>query len=874
MYKNYIFLFPSMTPMMKQYNAIKKKHKDCFLFFRLGDFYELFDTDAITASKILEITLTKRKTKSRDIPMCGVPHHMANTYLTKLINKGHKVAICNQISDPNSTGIVEREVVKIITPGTVLSENILDEGVNNYFITLSKNKKHLWGMTKLELSTGEVIVLEGNEKEIFEEIQITKPREILIEESIIKDYKKILSYFTESVFPHFSPHNPENIIQKQYNVKSLDGFGLEKFTVGIQSLAMALSYINETQKTNIAHLQSPKTLTKDNTLQLDSTTIEHLEIFHTTSGKTKLSLFSTIDFTVNPMGKRTLTHILIKPLINKKDIEERQSKVSFFIENNDILKNTRISLKNMRDIERLLGRLGAKQGNARDLLGFKYSLEEIKNIQKTLKNTKLETFIDITFAENILTTLTESIVDEPPITITEGGMIKKGYSKDLDNYIHVIEEGKQILLSIQNREQNQTGISSLKVKFSKMVGYCIEVTKTMSSKVPEHYIQKQTLTNAIRYITPELKEYEQTVLEAEEKRANLEYKIFQELRKQILNEIQSFQNICKKLSFLDIYTSFAFLAIKEDYTKPEITDTSLSLEIKKGKHPVLGFENPSFVANNIAFNEKRNILLLTGPNMGGKSTYLRMTALITLLAHTGSFVPAKNAKIPITDRIFTRVGASDDLSRGKSTFMVEMTEAANILHHATEKSLILLDEIGRGTSTYDGISIAWSITEHIHNKIKAKTLFATHYHELIDLAERLEKAKNISVDVKEHDGEVVFLYSIKEAPTPDSYGISVAKLAGIPDSIIKRAYKILENLEQKAKAKVKLSEKNINQIGIFDGAEEEKEIAVIKKAHPVLNELKKIDVEKLTPVEALVELERLQKLRIQSFPRSTHAESF
>ncbi len=611
-------------------------------------------------------------------------------------------------------------------------------------------------------------------------------------------------------------HNPEQFLFGHYGVKSLDGFGMREYSSGIHALAMALSYLEQTQKTELHHLRAPRTFIRSDGMRIDEQTLRHLEVFQTTRGDRKSgTLFSILHQTKNPMGSRKLVSFLLRPLAKYEDIEKRLSDVSFFVDQKELREKVREVLSAMRDIERLLGRLSCKQGNARDLIALKDSMKEVLILQEVLKNSPWKSGLEFSELSVLLGLLEKSLVEDPPITLQEGGMIRKGYHEKLDEYIQLLEEGKNALLAIQEREIQRTGITNLKVKFTPLFGYCIEVSTGAVSKVPADYIPKQTLATGTRYITPELKEYETKVLEAEMNRSKLEYEIFQEILLKVLNHVKAFLNICDVLSYLDVVSCFAHIAVYEKYAKPILSSGDASLGIHKGKHPVLGYSNPKFVANDVVFSEKERFLLLTGPNMGGKSTYLRMTGLLVYMMHVGSFVPAESAILPIVDRIFTRVGANDDLSRGQSTFMVEMAETANILLHATEHSLILLDEIGRGTSTYDGVSIAWAVTEHIHSKIQAKTIFATHYHELIDLANSLECAKNISVQVKEHEGKVIFLYSVKEGGISDSYGISVARLAGVPDEVVGRAKEVLKTLERHSNEVGRRSDLSNPQLNIF-----------------------------------------------------------
>jgi len=848
-----------LTPMMKQYQELKEKHKDCILFFRLGDFYEMFDDDAYIASKILDIALTSRHKGESKTPMCGVPYHAAENYVAKLTKSGKKVAICEQVSDPNEPGIVKREVVRIITPGTTLNDTVLEQKSNNYIISIYP-KKNYFGLAFADLTTGDFKLTEVNSyANLKTEIARLNPSECIVPEDEMENNLHIQKLYQEfldlHIFPYKTTKKPYETLTEAYKTKSLEGFGVEKYPFGIQAAGNLYNYLLETQKQNLDHLKNISSFKPEKYMALDDSTIRNLElIFTLNDAQKKGSLLSILDKTQTNMGGRLLHSILLKPLIKKEEILERQQGVEEFTENLDLREKITKLLKNFCDLERILARLSLNQGSARDLVNIKISLQKIPEIKNILKNCSSIILQTINSKLNSLEDLTkeieEAILDEPKAVIREGGMIKKGYNKELDEVKDISLSGKEFISQLKEKEIQKTGINSLKIGFNKVFGYYIEVTNTHKNKAPDYFIRKQTLTNAERYITPDLKEYEEKVLNAEEKINELEFELFQKIQRKVLDNTQEIQQTARYIGLLDILLSFSITAVSNNYCKPEISEENV-LEIENGRHPVLEklTFSQDFVPNSLKLNdEDQQIVLLTGPNMSGKSTILRQAALITLLAQIGSFVPADKAKIGITDRIFTRVGASDNLLKGQSTFMVEMQEVANILNNASEKSFIVLDEIGRGTSTYDGVSIAWSIMEHIHDLIKARTIFATHYHELISLADKLDRAKNFSVNVKDKGNEVIFLYQMVEGGINKSYGIEVARLAGLPQTVVDKSKQILGDLEEEVIDTSRISE---HQMDLFKDDINQ---------HPALQALKNLNIEALTPIEALQKLDELKKL--------------
>lgn len=840
-----------LTPMMAQYQEIKIQYPDAILFYRLGDFYEMFFEDAVEASRLLQLTLTARNKGDHKAPMCGIPYHAAQNYIAKLTRLGKKVAICEQLSDPNLPGIVKRDVVRVITPGTTLDENVLEMKANNYLAAIAE-KDGRFGLASADLSTGQFQVTETeNLQEFLVELERLHPVEALLEggwrsSAIMKNLERLSTFFFEH--PVAQP---------------------DEGTAGDRAVAMLLDYLQQTQKTELTHLREAKRYSTQDFMALDESTLKNLELVSTLRENGREgSLLWVVDETVTSMGGRQLRHAVTHPLLRKTAIEERLDAVEEFVRSPTVLDDVRESMKNILDLERLLARLSLGHGNARDLLALKHSLKSVPTTQGFLADFTAGMIRDIRKnlhgLPDLVQILERAIVDEPPPTVREGGMIREGYDAGLDEIKKISREGKGYIQSLQEREIARTGINSLKIRYNSVFGYYIEVSKANFHAVPQDYIRKQTLVNAERFITPELKEYEEKVLGAEEKITAMEYALFNQLREKVVAEISEIQELANAVALLDVLCSFAKVALNQGYCKPVMTE-DFGVMISNGRHPVVEKMTFSgaFVPNDVDLNHEQKLLLITGPNMGGKSTYLRQTALIVLMAHLGSFVPAQNARIGMVDRIFTRVGASDNLVRGQSTFMVEMQETALILEHATPRSLIILDEVGRGTSTYDGMSIAWAIVEFLHDRVGAKTLFATHYHELITLADKLPFARNVSVAVKENEEGVVFLYKIVEGGVDRSYGIEVAKLAGLPQEVVAKAKQILTDLEEGShqaaiQAELEDPAKRIpkDQMPLF---ERQQRPLDTPRNNKVMEELQKIDVNSLTPIEALNRIAELQK---------------
>lgn len=864
----------ALSPMMQQYQQIKTECPGALLFFRLGDFYEMFGADALEASKILEITLTSRNKKDENpMPMCGVPYHSVENYLARLIKAGKKVAICEQISDPSLPGIVKRKIVRLITPGTATSEQVLKQKQSRY-ITALFIKKDYFGLAFADLSTGEFQTTEFQGEETLKtELLRLQPAEMVL---LSKQYddpavRADLARLTDvplSPFPFYE--EAHSYLIRNLKVTTLDVFGIAHWPFAIQASGLLLHYLHETQKDSLPHIDRIIPRRLEETMPLDPATLRNLEIFSTIRDEeTEGTLLSVLDETETSMGGRLLRKWIAQPLIKKEPIEARHEAVGNLVQNGDLRAALIQELKHLNDLERLLGRLSTASGNARDLVGLSQSLKKVPLIQALLQKAKaplLQTLGKKLQNLEILTILIDSAIeDSPALRLAEGGLIKSGFHPGLDELHGLMKDAKSALRAIEQEEIKATGIHSLKVAYNRVYGYYIEVSKTHLSKIPQHYIRKQTMVNAERFVTPELKEYEDKVLTAEERAQALEYEIFQNVRSEALKSIKAIKENAHALAELDVLVSFAKVALRRNYCRPELSGKS-ALHIVESRHPVVesrSFEQ-SFVPNDLHFDaDQTEIALITGPNMSGKSTYLRQVALIVLMAQIGSFVPAKAVEMRVFDRIFTRVGASDDLMRGHSTFMVEMQESATILMNATSKSLIILDEVGRGTSTYDGLSLAWAIFENLHDTVRGFTLFATHYHELIELAEKLPRAKNYSIDTEETPHGVLFLHQIKEGGINKSYGIEVAKLAGLPTALIERANLILQNLEaNRALQTKKIPE---NQLNLFtrphgslrgSGA-----YALGTFTHPALEKLKALKVEEMTPLEALNTLSELKKIK-------------
>ena len=792
------FTDQNLTPAMKQYMEVKTKHPDCLVFFRMGDFYETFYEDAVVAAKELEITLTSRGVGEKKAPLAGIPYHALEPYLAKLIKKSFKVAIVEQLEDPKlAKGLVKRGVVRIVTPGTVIESAMLDENKNNYLMSLVR-EKDLVGLTLTDLSTGEFQTAEIPLDKLNNELIKFSPSEILIPLSLKED--KFIDKEQYCVYTyddrHFWIQKAYNTLKEHFNVLNLEGFGLENKKLAICSSGALISYLQETQKTNLSHISNIQLLNLNQFMVLDSSTIRNLELVkNIIDGSNRGTLINTLDKTVTPMGSRLLRKWLLQPLLSLDKIQQRLDSVEELTSNLLFREELKDLLDEMYDLERLISRVSYGSANAKDLLAIKKSLQVLPKLSKLLQNVKSDLLkLKIKDLSSVVKLIEQSIKEDPKFTLREGDIIKQGYNSELDELRELKTNSKKWLVGFEIKEKGRTQIPSLKVKFNKVFGYFIEITNKYSNSVPSDYIRKQTLVNAERFITEELKHKEDQILSAEEKIKYLEYDLFMKIIEDVKQESLEIQKLGQLISKIDVLLSFAIVASSNNYCKPEI-NKSFNLNIINGRHPVIEQMISDFVPNNTVLNEESSFLIVTGSNMSGKSSWMRQTAIIVLMAQIGSFVPATQAQIGVVDRIFTRVGAYDDLSMGQSTFMVEMNEAANILNNATENSLIILDEIGRGTSTFDGISLAWAIAEFIISDIKAKTLFATHYHQMNKLSEKYSLVKNYNLAVKETDEGIIFIRKLLEGGTDKSYGIQVAKLAGIPQKVIENSKKIMQKLE-------------------------------------------------------------------------------
>ena len=873
-----------MTPMMQQYMETKSQYPDCILFYRLGDFYEMFFDDALTASKELEITLTGKNCGMEErAPMCGVPYHAVDGYLTKLVSKGYKVAICEQVEDPKQAkGIVKREVVRIVTPGTILDAAAIDESKNNYIMCIVYIADR-YGLSVADVTTGDYFVTElPDGQKLKDEIFKFMPSEIICNESFymsgmdLEDMKNRLGitiYSLESWY--FDDEICKSKLMEHFKVSSLQGLGLADYDCGVISAGALLQYLLETQKNDLSHMTHITPYTTGKYMMLDSSTRRNLELCETLREKQKRgSLLWVLDKTKTAMGARTLRKYIEQPLIERTEIERRLDAVTELKEEAISREEIREYLSPVYDLERLITRITYGSANPRDLTAFSTSLEMLPAIHYILEDMKSDLLCEICkemdTLEDLCSLVKSAIAQEPPIAMKEGNIIRDGYSEEVDTLRRAKSDGKTWLAKLEEQEREKTGIKNLKIKYNKVFGYYLEVTNSYKELVPEYYTRKQTLANSERYITPELKELEDTILGAEDKLYALEYELYCTVRDTIAGEVIRIQKTAKAVAALDVFTSLALVAERNNYIRPTI-NVQGKIDIKDGRHPVVEqmIPNGSFICNDTVLDDKKQrISIITGPNMAGKSTYMRQVALIVLMAQLGSYVPASKANIGLVDRIFTRVGASDDLASGQSTFMVEMTEVANILRNATSKSLLVLDEIGRGTSTFDGLSIAWAVVEYISDAklLGAKTLFATHYHELTELEGKINNVNNYCIAVKEKGDDIVFLRKIVKGGADKSYGIQVAKLAGVPDIVINRAKEIVEELadeditsrvseiasrEAEAKKKTKskkYDEVDIAQLSLFDTVKDD----------DVLEELKAIDVGNLTPIDALNTIYRLQ----------------
>jgi len=876
-----------LTPMMKQYMQTKEEYKDCILFYRLGDFYEMFFDDALTASKELEITLTGKNCGLEErAPMCGIPYHAVDSYLNRLVSKGYKVAICEQVEDPKTAkGIVKREVIRVVTPGTNLDTQGLDETKNNYIMCIVYMADR-YGLSIADVTTGEYLVTElDSQTKLLDELYKFMPSEIVCNEAFymsgmdLDDLKNRLHMAIYSLEAwYFDDALCRETLQEHFKVASLEGIGLSDCECGMIASGALLKYLEETQKNSLSHMSRLTRYATGNYMVLDSATRRNLELVETLREKQKRgSLLWVLDKTKTAMGARTLRKYVEQPLIDKESIVKRLDAVAELKDNAICREEIREYLNPVYDLERLVGKITYQSANPRDLIAFQSSLSMLPSVKYILKDMESdllrEIYEELDPLEELCDLVGRAIQEEPPLAMKEGGIIKDGYNDEVDRLRKAKSEGKNWLADLETREREKTGIKNLRIRYNKVFGYYLEVTNSFKELVPDYYTRKQTLANAERYIIPELKELEDTILGAEDKLCALEYELYCEVRNTIAAELTRIQRTAKAVAKLDVIASLALVAERNNYVRPKINEKGV-IDIRDGRHPVVEkmIPNDMFIANDTYLDDKKQrISIITGPNMAGKSTYMRQAALIVLMAQLGSFVPASSANIGLVDRIFTRVGASDDLASGQSTFMVEMNEVANILRNATNKSLLILDEIGRGTSTFDGLSIAWAVVEYISNSklLGAKTLFATHYHELTELEGKISNVNNYCIAVKEKGDDIVFLRKIVKGGADKSYGIQVAKLAGVPDLVINRAKEIVEELvtaditgkvkdiavqgsETKKKPQKKLDEVDLTQFSLFDTVKDD----------DVLNELKELDISHMTPMDAMNKLYQLQnKLR-------------
>jgi DNA mismatch repair protein MutS len=859
------------TPLMEQYNRIKSQYPDKILFFRMGDFYEMFGKDAEEAAPILGIALTSRAHgKSGKIPLAGIPYHAVERYLDKLIKAGKKVVICEQVEDPKlAKGLVKREVIEVVTPATNIKEET-DSPDNNFLLSFLESDDRI-GLAYVDYTTGEFWLEETDRENTPERIRLISPREILYPDFVGVDPLKVpeIESFSSSLTPleswRFTPEFADRILKEHFGVTSLEGFGCQDLNLATRAGGAALSYLEEIKKRTLPHIVKLSRARPKSEMFLDAETIANLELFAGSGFATRgLSLLSVIDRTLTPMGKRLLKRWLSRPLSEVKEISGRQDGVEEFLKEESKRNSLHKALRGFPDLERLASRISVERANARDLISLKLALRSVEALKESISQpsskiirSRLDAIPDL---KPLIELIEKSIVDEPPLSLTEGGLIKGAFDSELDNLKSEIKDARQYIASLQEIERKKTGISSLKVGYNKVFGYYIEVTKPNLKKVPAHYIRKQTIANGERFITPELKEKEEKILKAEEVIFEREHQIFKDICLKIADRISELQTAASMIAVLDCLSSLAQAAKENRYSRPQVDDSDV-ISIKSGRHPIVEKALPSgsFVPNNTELSASQpragQLHIITGPNMAGKSTYLRQVGLIALLAQMGSFVPAKSARIGIVDRIFTRVGAQDEIAAGRSTFLIEMNETANILNNASPKSLILLDEVGRGTSTFDGLAIAWAVTEFIHNRpeLGSRTLFATHYHQLTQLADALPRVKNFQAAVRETEDEVTFLRKIIPGGCDDSYGIYVAKLAGVPKEVILRSQEVLIELEAKHPININVTAKRttpkfLGQLSLFSSEEER-----------VLKELKEVDSDKLTPLQALKKLAGLKE---------------
>ena len=868
-----------LSPMMQEYCKTKEKYKDCVLFYRLGDFYEMFFDDALLVSKELELTLTGKDCGLEErAPMCGIPFHASEVYIKRLIEKGHKVAICEQVEDPKKAkGLVKREVIRVVTPGTTLDATSLDESKNNYLMSIVSLEDH-FGCAIADITTGDCFLTEVDRpQKLLDEINKFVPAEIICNDAFFMsgvDTEDLKERLRICIFPLDNWYFDDNLCQRtlkdHFHVNTLEGLGLQDYDSGVIAAGALFQYLNETQKTALSHMATIHPYTADKFMLIDSSTRRNLELVETLREKQKRgSLLWVLDKTKTAMGARTLRGYVEQPLIDAQEINRRLAAVEELTQKPMLREEIREYLNPIYDLERLVSRISYQSANPRDMVSFASSLEMLPFIRQILKDFEApvlkQIYEDMDPLEDVTDLIKRAIVEDPPLAQKDGGIIREGFNADVDKYRRSRTDGKKWLAELEAREKERTGIKNLKIKYNRVFGYSLEVTNSFKDQVPDNYVRKQTLANAERYITQELKDLEDLILGAEDRLYALEYELFADVREKVGQEVVRIQKTAKAVAALDVFASLALVAERNNFVKPKINENGV-LDIKGGRHPVVEqmIENDMFIANDTYLdNQKKRVSVITGPNMAGKSTYMRQTALIVLMAQIGSFVPAEKANIGIVDRIFTRVGASDDLASGQSTFMVEMTEVANILRNATAKSLLILDEIGRGTSTFDGLAIAWAVIEHISNTklCGAKTLFATHYHELTELEGKIPGVNNYCIAVKEKGDDIVFLRKIVKGGADKSYGIQVAKLAGVPDSVISRAKELVEELSDaditaavkdltapKKKQKIMYDQVDMAQMSLFDTVQD----------NDIVDEIRDLDMTHLTPMEAMNILYNLQ----------------
>ena len=855
----------NLTPIRQQYLRIKRKYPQAIVLFRLGDFYETFDEDARIASRELEIVLTSREMgKGNQVPLAGIPYHALDNYLARLINRGYKVAICEQVTKPGETkGLVQREVVRLVTPGTVVETGLLDSGRNNYLVSVVTGEEAV-GIAHVDITTSEFATTQVPIQRAVPELERLKPSEVIASRSADLSGLALTAPVTRLDDYDFDLEVAQQTLLEHFGAASLDGYGCGHLPLAIKAAGAIIRYLKETQKTALSQITRLSTYTTDAFMALDVQTQNNLELFRSSrSGRAEGSLLSVIDLTRTPIGGRLLKRWLGQPLLDITELNQRLDAVDWFYRSTMSRSQTTTLLGEVADLERLINRVRGNIASPRELVALKRSLEAIPKLKEMLDASSIDWLkTDLKPRQDVVELISQAIVEQPPAGLDESGCIKQGLSEELDNLRLIATNSKQYLADLERRERERTGIKSLKVGYNRVFGYYIEVSKPNLSQVPPDYIRKQTLVNGERFFTPELKEYETQILNAQERIAELEAELFRRVCQQVAAQAEPILALADAVAHIDVFSSLAEVAVRYSYIRPELT-TNNTIIIKEGRHPVVerSLADSSFVPNDTYLsNDGAQLIILTGPNMSGKSTYLRQVALIVLLAQIGSFVPAGSAGIGVVDRIFTRIGAGEDLAAGKSTFMVEMVEMANILNNATLRSLIILDEIGRGTSTYDGLSIARAVCEYIHNhpRLGAKTLFATHYHELVELASYLPRAKNFNVAVTEQGGEVIFLRKIVPGGVDKSYGIHVAKLAGLPKSVVHRAQEVLAELEEDShKAPLRSAPRRKKE----PPAEH---ISLFGQKPPLLEELEKLDIDSMTPLEALTKLYELQQKAKQS----------